>query len=312
MIGAPLERWHVEGPSGLIGTGTLGMHWVTYRTGAALRMVSGFFRSPDVQGWHAAALVMFGVTLALKSARYGRVGWAALAGWGFVGLMFCARRKMVSMVPVFGMALFALYIFHGRVRRFMRALLAVGVMASVGTYAYLSVGASEDVERYYGTTVGELDERVQMHGITAVAQTLRQAGVLGYGLGMAVPSVHNVGGQRPRIWQESGPGMIAAELGVPGLVAFGLLLAGLIMAGFRALRQAAPTSEQALLVGVASLVIANLMAGLVSSQIFGDPFIGCFLPFLAGIVLSGIRLQQAEPPDAPGGIPAPGVGGRGP
>jgi hypothetical protein len=35
----------------------------------------------------------------------------------------------------------------------------------------------------------------------------------------------------------------------------------------------------------------------VSSQVFGDPFIGCFVPFLIGTVLSGARLQAVENTD---------------
>ncbi len=294
MIGAPLERWSVQGPAGLIGTSSLGTYWVTHRTGAALPMISGFFRSPDVQGWHAATLVMFGVTLALRSVRWGRVGWAALAGWGLVALMFCARRKMVAMVPVFGIAMAMLYVVLGHARQLTRVLLVVGIMAGVGAYVYLSVGASADVEKFYSTTVGELDARVQQHGLTAVIDTIREAGLFGYGMGMAVPGTHNIDGIRPRIWQESGPSMIAAELGVPGLVAFGLLLLGLGASGFRALRQAAPASEHAVFFGVAAVVAANVAAAVVSSQIFGDPFIGCFLPFMMGVVLSGARLQPVQ------------------
>jgi cell division protein FtsW (lipid II flippase) len=258
-------------------------------------MIAGFFRSPDVLGWHAAALVMFGVTLALKSDRWGRVGWAVLAGWGGVALMFCARRKMITMVPVFGIATFGLYILQGHSRRLVRVLLAAGVMVGVGAYVYLSVGASKEVEKFYSTTTGEMGERVQAHGIDSVVVTIRQAGFFGHGLGMAVQGVHNIKAKRPHIWQESGPSMLAAELGVPGLIAFALLLMGLVSAGFRALRHVGPASEQAVYVGVASVVVANAAAAVVSSQIFGDPFIGCFVPFLIGVILAGVRLQPVEP-----------------
>jgi hypothetical protein len=46
---------------------------------------------------------------------------------------------------------------------------------------------------------------------------------------------------------------------------------------------------------VASVVVANAAAAVVSSQIFGDPFIGCFVPFLIGVILAGVRLQPVEP-----------------
>jgi hypothetical protein len=91
--------------------------------------------------------------------------------------------------------------------------------------------------------------------------------------------------------------MIAAELGVPGVVAACLLVAGVLLAGYKALLCSASSCEQAVYVGLAAVVLANMAAGVVSSQVFGDPFIGCFVPFLIGTVLSGARLQAVENTD---------------
>lgn len=294
MSGGLMERLGVGMASGVIGVGMFGTDWVTYRMGEGLHMMSGFFRSPDVMGWHAATLVMFGAVLSLRSDSWRRIGWGVVAGWGGVALMFCARRKMMSMIPVFAGVIFAVYAVQGHFGRLMRLLFVGGILVGVGSYLYLQAGADRDLERFYMTTIGEMPERVHAHGIASVVETVRQGGVFGYGLGMAVQGSHNISGDKPRIWQESGPSMLAAELGVPGLIVFILLLCGVLVEGYRALRNSSETPEYPLLVGIAGVVAANLSVGVVSSQIFGDPFIGCFFPFLAGIVLAGIRLARSD------------------
>ena len=46
--------------------------------------------------------------------------------------------------------------------------------------------------------------------------------------------------------------------------------------------------------GLTALLVANLMMGVVSAQIFGDPWISTLLPFTFGLLLSGYRLQVEE------------------
>lgn len=293
MTGSLMERANIGFASGLIGSEMLGAEWVTYRMGEGLHMVSGFFRSPDMMGWHASNLVMFGIILALGSPRDYRAGWAVAAGWGGVALIFCARRKMMSMLPVFVGATCLLHVVQGHYGRLVRLMLTVGIMIGVAGYLYLHTGTQSSLERFYASTLDEVEERVQGHGIDAVMETYRQAGFWGHGLGMAVQGGHNIKGAKPRTWQESGPSMLAADIGIPGLVAFGLLMLSVMQAGYRALRHAGDSTEHAVLLGVGAVVLANMAAGVVSAQVFGDPFIGCFLPFLMGVVLAAARLEHA-------------------
>lgn len=295
MLGAVLERAGWGERTLLVGTRVFGATWQTARTGRMLAMVSGFFRSPDVLGWHAATLAMFGVTLALGPARWHRPVWIACAGWAGVALMFCARRKMIAMLPVFAVALVAMEAGLRHVRRLLPLAGGLALAALVGLYAYYRVGPEAEVEKFYATTSGELGERVQAHAYYDVIGTVRQAGFFGHGLGMALQGTHHIRAARPRIWQESGPSIIVAEIGVPGLIGFVILVAGFMAAALQALRGVARTSEQFVFVGVASIVGANIAAAVVSSQIFGDPFIGCFLPFLVGTILAAARVQVAHP-----------------
>lgn len=297
LAGAPLERWGIGTESGLTGTASMGAYWVTHRMGSALKMISGFFRSPDVLGWYAVALVMFAVGLATYVGGWRRFGWAALAGWGGVAIMFCARRKMIAMLAPYVLVMACLFILFRRVKGLPAIGLCLIVAIAVWGYAYQGMGSNKEVERFYGTTWDEAADRMEAHGFAAVVDTIRQAGFWGHGLGMAAQGTHHINCERPRIWQESGPSMLAAELGVPGLVAVVVLLGVFARAAWAALRVAGASSLYPLYFSLAGVVAANGASGIVSAQIFGDPFIGSFLPFVLGLVLSGQRLMGAERTD---------------
>lgn len=291
MIGAPLERWGIGTSSGLTGTSSLGAYWVTYRTGAALKMLSGFFRSPDIMGWHAVTLVMFGVILAIRGQGWRRIGWAALAGWGGVALMFCARRKMIAMMIPYAIVLAVLLVVYKRARSVIAVALCGAAALAVWSYAYRIVGSDAELEEFYGTTLNETVEHMEVHGIDAVVTTIKQSGFLGYGLGMAAQGTHHIRCERPRIWQESGPSMLVAELGVPGLILFIGVLGVALKYVWSALGFAATGPLHTVYFGLAAMCVANGVAGVVSAQVFGDPFIGLFLPFSVGLILSASRLQ---------------------
>lgn len=300
VIGGPLERLGIGLAQGLTGTWTLNAYWVTHRTGKAIVMTAGFFRSPDVMGWHAATLVMAGLTLALASRGVGRLGWAALAGWGGVGIMFCARRKMISMIPPFVLVLLVLYVLSGHWRRGRAVVVTTAVVLLVGFFAYVKLGTDPEIEKFYGTSVPEMGERLRAHGWDSVVGTIGQAGFFGYGLGMAAQGVHHIAIARPNVWQESAPSMLMAEVGVPGFVLFLAMVAAYAAAARLALRRGATAPEHALFFGIAALAAANGFAGLVSGQIFGDPFVGIFLPFLMGVLLSAGRIEPGDDAAAAG------------
>lgn len=294
LVGAPLERLGIATPLPIVGTRVMGHQWVTYRTGGVLRMVAGFFRSPDVMGWHAAALVMVAITLALKAPRSRRHLWAVLAGWGGIGVMLCGRRKMIGMLPFFAVALASYYVLFRQAKRIIPLAAAFMAALLVGAYAYTAVGPDRELEEFYSSTIGEVGDRAFARGIQAITTTYRQAGFLGYGLGMATQGTHHIGVERPRAWQEGGSGKIMAELGVPGFACFLLVVAALLAASFRVLRQISATPEHPVHFGLSAFVLANAIGAVVSAQIFGDPFIGAFLPFLVGLVLSGARLEMED------------------
>lgn len=292
LVGGVIEKFGPPGGAGVIGTSVLGHYWATYRTGEALLMLSGFFRSPDVMGWHAATATMVAATLALSRGPVRRAVWIGLAGWGGLGIMLCARRKMVSLVPAFILCLLFMYVRYRHMRKLFVLAWACGAALLVGVYAYRFVGPDEHVEEFYSTTVEEAGGRLKKHAMESVIETFRQGGFLGHGLGMALQGAHHIKAARPRIWQEGGPAMVMAEVGVPGTLCMLLLLLALVREGLRVLTDVRETSLFALYAGIGALVLANGASGLISAQLFGDPFIGTFLVFLVGLGLSGARVRN--------------------
>ena len=299
LAGGPLEALGYQDATPLIGTEALGHVWVTHRTGVAVHMLAGFFRSPDVMGWHAALVFMVGVILAFRSKGSARWFWVAVAVWGVLNIWLCGRRKMLSMLPIF-CGCFALFVF--RFKRVQKILSASGttlLILGLGWYLISSLFYDAAVEQFYLTAFTEAEEQIHRHGVQAVVGTVRQAGFWGYGLGMSQQGVHNIPNvEMPLLWQESGPGKLVAELGIPGNVLYLALGAVFFITAYHVVRRTHGQSTFDLAAGLFSVLVANVASSVVSAQVFGDPFVAFLLSFLAGLLLSTARHGPAPPVQA--------------
>ena len=306
MIGGPLEHIGMGASYRLVGAEVLGHEWIRHIPGYQLKMIAGFYRSPDVMGWHAALLVMLGVCLSLRSRGAARLAWAAAAGWGIVGLMLCGRRKMLFMLPAFMIALPLLHLWGKRRGEAVLRVLSVGaVTLGLGVVLYGNVFPSSDAEQYYFRYQGNtLRERLKTHAVDALYQTYRQHGFLGAGLGTATQGTQHVDCERPETWQEGGLSRVLVELGVPGLIAFLYLGLVLILSSIRVVGTLdAHRADRGLYAGLTALVLANGGSFVVSHQVFGDPFVVCFTALLVGLLLSAMR--TVAPRDAGSAPPPP-------
>ena len=293
LVGAPLESMGLFSGWPALGSEALGTEWVRYRSGYTLKMVSGFYRSPDVLGWHSALFVMLCVAFALKSSGGMRLTWILIAGWGLIGGLMCGRRKMFFMLPLFGLALFWLYQ-RRKGQTKLAAPFGVILAASIVGYAmYQQLGGDPDVERYYLET-GDVTQRIAQHGFKSLIGTYRQSGFFGEGLGTATQGTQHLHVARPRTWQEGGLPRLLVELGVPGFIAV-MYLAFALLRSVLALTTTyyVPQREFAVIAGLAAAFLANAASFVVSHQIFGDPFVNVLFSFLAGVILSGARYGPA-------------------
>lgn len=297
LIGGPLESLGFQERYPVLGTGALGHVWVTYRTGAPVYMLSGLFRSPDVMGWHAALVFMAATILAFRSKGPARWIWIAVAIWGVLNIWLCGRRKMLSMIPVFA-GCYALFVFRFKnIRKILSVTGTALMIGGLGWYLIASLFRNEAVERFYLSTFGEVQERVEIHGFRSVVGTVGQAGFWGYGLGMSQQGVHNIPNvETPRLWQESGPSKIVAELGVPGNVLYFVFGVVLFATAYHVVRLGCRKPSFYLTAGILSVLVANVASSVVSAQIFGDPLVAFLLAFLMGALLSDARAPPGPAP----------------
>jgi len=294
LIGGPLDYFGFGEGLAAIGTQAMDAVWVTYRTGEAVYMYAGFFRSPDVMGWHAALVAMIAGLMAARSRGWVRGFWIALSVWGLLNIWICGRRKMIAMLPVFW-GVFLLLTF--KFKNIKRTVPLVGVLLLVvgaGWFGVTRTYHATAVDTFYLSAVSEADETLLKHSAGAVATTVRQAGFWGYGLGMSQQGVHHINADKPRLWQEGGPGKIFAELGVPGAILLLWVGAILLLTAYHIVGYCAESPSFYSFAGIFSILVANMAAGIVSAQIFGDPFILLLLAFLMGLLLSGAKNVKRE------------------
>jgi hypothetical protein len=297
LLGGPLEHlgWGQEHP--VIGTSVFGHIWVTHRTGSAVYMLAGFFRSPDIMGWHASLVFMIAVIMAYRSKGVARVAWILLAVWAVLNVWLCGRRKMLAMLPVF-MGCYFLLVFRFKNARHLATIGATATLIlGMGWYVISSYYRDAAVEAFYLTTISDVDERIQSQGIGSVRETIRQAGFWGYGLGMSQQGVHNINAEKPRLWQESGTSKLVAELGVPGSILFLVLGGMLFLTAYHVVIRSVGDESFYITAGILAILIANVTSAVISAQIYGDPLVLFLLAFMVGLLLSSARIVREIEPD---------------
>ena len=214
LIGGLLESWNVFPQWRALGTDALGMTWIRHVPGYIVQLTSGFYRSPDLMGWHAALLVMFSLMMTLYSkSPMARMLWVGLVVWGVVIVLISGRNKMIFMPAIFVSTVGVAYLYKGNVARSMTMILtgvlAVGLFWATNTQLQLD----EEYIMYVGEGSSTATERVKSHGIVSLWSTYQQSGFFGEGLGSASTGARFGGASGIRTWQESGTSKLLVELG---------------------------------------------------------------------------------------------------
>ncbi|MBD2133182.1 hypothetical protein H6F47_12255 [Sphaerospermopsis sp. FACHB-1094] len=297
LSGTFLEYFNVVPGWTLIGTSALDFDWVRYGTGYVVKLIAGFYRSPDVMGWHASATSILSFFLSTTSKPRQRYLWLAICVIAIAALFFCGRRKMFYMLPVAAIV-FTLIYAQARGGRIFSVLPVLLIPLLIMIYIGNNLGEDSTYIRYYQDHFAVAGEDFRRNNFDALIETVRQSGFFGAGLGSASPgsqhlAIFNV--QRPRTWQESGTSRMMVELGVPGFIALVLLLLSLVLSAWVQV-QALFKSQIYLGVytgGILAFFLANIGSLMVSGQILADPFITFFIAFSLGLVLSFAKYWQA-------------------
>jgi len=302
LVGGLFEyfKWRVPGLGGI------DVYWLRYRTGYTVDLISGFYRSPDIMGLHAANVCMFASILGATRRKGTRLGWWALVAWAALLLFLCGRRKMIGIPFVFGASFVFLQMRY--VRKVSRAdwymLAATAGIALAFLFAH-DVGFSPHYATYGSTLATEGIERARGSVFGSPLGTFRQTGVFGLGLGTATQGAYHFVG-KSLTWQEDGVGRLVVELGLIGAAFFAIAAILVVRRCHAALKMAAGRIPVLRLqTGLLSLVIANLASFVISHQAYsGDPSSVCIVLLCVGIVLF---LPARRPTLLPINLPARAV-----
>jgi hypothetical protein len=303
LIGTPLEYLRV--PWRALGTVALSEN-MRFLTGLNIRLLSGFYRAPDIMGWHAALLTMIGIimTVRLRSLQSAWI-WMLVSGWGFLNCLMSGRRKAIYMIAVFTAAFLWRYF-----RRLSTAkIFAFGTVALIMIIVTTRMSSTEDSSAYTrGTYTTQEEVWGRLEG--GLSGTIEQTGVMGAGLGTATQGVYHVLGESGIAtlgWQEGGLGKLAVELGLPGL--FAIALIGVAMFSTMMKISSHPDvagSSQLPRAALFGIVVANVVEFMVSAQAYSDPVLTLLTAFFIGCTFATATLderlaEQTAPKPAPAG-----------
>ncbi len=286
----------------VLGTSVFGHEWIRHIPGIMVKMVAGFFRSPDIMGWHAAMVVMLSFLFAFRSTGWSsRLFWIVVGCWASVAMFLCGRRKMLYMIPVFISCFLWAYYFVGTGARRAGAISILLLSSIFAVAGYQAFNPDSTFLQYYTYEPSDAFDRLERHGLEAVLATFAQSGIMGEGLGFASTGAHRISGSHPRVWQEGGLSRIAVELGLPGLICLLFLGFQIIRGGFILVGRRIPRDAQVFQTTVTmfAILVANAASFVVSGQHFGAPFVSGFLAVFIGLLFSAVRFAGSVSNEAP-------------
>ena len=274
-------------------------YYIRFLPGLQIRMLSGFYRAPDIMGLHAATLSIIGIIMSIRrQVLYRAWPWMLVTGWGFFNCLISGRRKAVYMVIIFAAAFLARYI-----RRLSLAQIIAFVFVCLTLFGIVhKLGTDEESSVYTkGTATSREEVFVRLEG--GLISTVEQFGIMGAGLGTATQGVYHVlptNVDAPG-WQEGGLGKLGMELGLPGLCAVALLaLVMLVMMMRISGHPDVAGSSQLLRSALFGLIVANVVQFLVSAQAYSDALLVLMAAFFAGCFFaSGVLDERLAAAPAP-------------
>jgi hypothetical protein len=286
LIGTPLEYLHVHSAA----LGTVGIEWnLRFINGIEIPLLSGFYRAPDIMGWHAATLVCIGALMAMSRRVLSKAWpWMLVAGWGFLNCLISGRRKAVYMVAAFAVAFLWRYIRRLKLPEIITFALVGGVLA----FVVHQVGQNEESSVYArgtATTQGELLGRLE----GGVSGTVEQYGFMGAGLGTATQGTQHLLGGTSFSWQEGGLAKLAIELGVPGLLALSIMTIILMQLLLRISGHPdIPESSHLMRVGLFAIFMGDAVTFLASAQAYSDPLLTLLSAFTLGCLFATTQFDE--------------------
>jgi hypothetical protein len=268
------------------------MPWgfIRHLPGLQIPILSGFYRAPDVMGWHASMLAIVGIIMTMRARVLTKAWpWIVITGWAFLNCIISGRRKAVYMVLAFALAFFWRYFKRLSIAQ-LSTILAAGLALMSVVYF---VGHSEKSSVYTkGAKTSSTEVLERLEGGTF--GSIEQHGIFGAGLGAATQGVrHIIGTETDLGWQEGGMGKLVVELGIPGALSAILLVVVMLRMMLRI--SAAGDIEgttQLIRCGLFGIVIANMANFMASAQAYSDPVLTLSAAFYVGALFATATLDE--------------------
>jgi hypothetical protein len=277
--------------------------YLRYLPGMEIRMLSGFYRGPDIMAWHAATLACIGIAMVVRAGiQRSALWWSMVASWGCFNAIISGRRKAIYFIAVFAA------VFLWRYFRQLKTQHVVGFVVAAMAIAFVvhEVSSHEESSVYTRaalTTQREVTDRLE----GGLFDTIQQFGYLGAGLGVATQGAYHVTDDAANMvsgWQEGGLGKLAVELGVPGLLAVAFLVWRVFFTMNRIARfPDLPGTSQLARAMLFAMIIANIANFAASAQAYSDPVLTLLTAFFAGCLFATSKLDEQQPAPAPEAAP---------
>ncbi len=294
LIGVPLEHSGVKFSLPWLGTIATDQVWYRwFNNFDYVAMISGFHRSPEIMGWHAMALSLISYYLILRRPNLTWL-WSLTAVWGIYAVFMSGRRKMLLMIVAF-----LLVFFWSSAKQNRRRIMVYVVICALVFLPTLAFSVDSLYLKSLDTGLTVTGAKLSEKGWSGPIWLLGIVGPFGYGVGSLTQGAQHSSQAIEGIpLVEGGLEKVMVELGIFGLFCVFLFGYELSLASLRNVRSASictPTDF-----GPAfcfAFVAANLVAFLIAFQFLGDPFIGSFVGFLMGLLLSHTRLLRESKVD---------------
>lgn len=292
LIGVPLENSGYRFEMPLLGTIAMkGPNRRWYNNTEWVDMISGFYRSPEIMGWHAMMLVLVCIFLLLRRPQWS-VLWVLLGVWGAYGVFLSGRRKMLLMLLVF---LVVLPLVSGlKSRRRIFAILVPAILIAIPSVVWV---VDESYLLAFSTGLDVAGSKVAEKGMQGPLWLIGIVGPFGYGVGTVTQGAQHFGEAIEVPQMEGGFEKIMVELGLLGALSAILFAFAVSWTAIKIVRHSIRFYPSDLVTPFCfAMVVANLSAFLIAFQFLGDPFIATFVGLLyGGLLATGSRQAQGIP-----------------
>jgi hypothetical protein len=263
--------------------------WIRTWGADQFRMLSGFFRSPDIAGLWMAVTAMISHGLALSNRKRGnRWLWITLSALALTACVLSGRRKMQLIFVVGSFVMLSLLAMTRRWSQLVQQLLGFGLILVVSAGVSVWITSSDHYAEYAHSSSHAITERFVKETIFPVLQNANEITWLGNGLGSMAPGAQHVGVK----WFHYSEGGLVRVMFETGWIGLSLFLIGTASIFWRILTT---TIHNDCSTGQVNLIATSLAVGLfaaflIGQQSFGDPAIA----ILCGAVV-GVAGRRSEP-----------------